>query len=396
MGFLSQKSEGRKVVLIFDIGSGSVGGAIALVSPSESPMILYSTRADISFTSETNGGRLVSLMVRALSEVMLALVHEGFVHAGLSAKRPKIDEAIVSLSAPWIISRTFTLHLRNAKPARITEAVFHTLLREEEKDSSHRTLPKGSVEMERKLIKSVLNGYETSEPYGKDAVDAEFTLCSSYSLPKITDKISDAITHLIHTSHITFHSFSLLSFAVLRDLYPQSENFIFLDVSGEQSEVSVVKKSVLLETLSFPLGKNHLIRALSKDAGIPSASAETFLSLQQEQKGEGALYDRAKGVSSAFEAQWLSHFLKTMETFSQELFLPKTLFLTADTSMASRVTNAISTGDFSKFTLASMPFEVHFINGESLSPSIHQNPSGSADPFLMLETLFASRLHSGA
>lgn len=379
---------------MFDIGSGSVGGAIALIGATEPPMLLYSTRSDILFTSETNGVRLLSLMARALSEVMLALAHEGFARAGLSAKRPKVAEAIVSLSAPWTVSRTFTLHLRNTKPARITEPVFQALLNEEKKNTSTRTLPKGSVEMERKLIKSVLNGYETSLPYGRDAVDAEFTLCSSYSLPKITEKVSDTIAQLIHTPSITFHSFSLLSFATLRDLYPQNENFIFLDVSGEQSEVSVVKKSVLLETISFPLGKNHLIRALAEEAGIPPASAETFLSLQHEQRGAGSLYEYVKKVSSVFEAQWLAYFFKTMEAFSAELFLPKVLFLTADTALAPRIKSAITKGDFSRFTLASLPFDVQCVNSESLNPYLHQNPSGSADPFLMLLTLFSARLRS--
>lgn len=387
---------GRDVVLILDIGSGSVGGAIAFSSSHEPPTILYSTRTEILFRHEADSSRLLSLMLRALSEVMLAITHEGFEASGLSTKRPKISEVLVSLSAPWTISKTTFLHLKNQKPTRITETVFETLLEDAEKTRTPNELPKGSVGIEKKLIRSVLNGYETSNPYGKEATEAEFTVLSSFSLPKITEKISDVVTHLAHTENVSFHSFSLLSFATLRDIFPTTSSFIFMDVSGEQTEVSIVKKNVLVETITFPYGKNHLIRALSTDNSIPGSSAESFIRLFHDNKGTGKLYDKAMETCDAFQKDWLSHFLKAIATFSEELFLPKTLFLTADAIMIPIIKDSIGKGDFTKFTLASAPFETTIINENLLTPYVHVNPSLVVDPFLLIETLFASHIRTSA
>lgn len=394
MNLLAGKKGGSEVLLVFDIGSGSVGGAIALVSSDGPPAILYSTRSEILFTREASSNRLLSLCLRALSEVMLALLHEGFPKSGLSAKHPRVKEALVSLSAPWTASRTSFLHLRNPKPMRITESVFQALLHEAEKSRIERE-PKGSVEIEKKLVRSVLNGYETASPYGKEATEAEFTLCSSFSLPKITEKITEMITHLVHPEHLSFHSFSLLSFATLRDIHPQSESFIFMDVSGEQTEVSIVKKSVPLETISFPFGKNHLVRALA-NAGLPPATAESFMKLHVENKGDGRLYEKATGVFEAFGDEWLKHFLRAVATFSEEMFLPKTLYLTSDDTISPVIQAAIAKGDFSKFTLASAPFEITLVDGAALQQYAHIDPSLTIDPFLTLETLFAARLRTSA
>ncbi|PIQ68586.1 MAG: hypothetical protein COV91_03235 [Candidatus Taylorbacteria bacterium CG11_big_fil_rev_8_21_14_0_20_46_11] len=395
MGFLTANIDAKEILIILDIGSGSVGGAIVLSSHHKPPTILYSTRSEILFRHEVQGSRLLSLMLRALSEVMLAITHEGFEKSGLTNKRSPISEVFVSLSAPWTISKTTFLHFKNAKPTRITESVFETLLEEAGKTQDQSKLPKGSVEIEKKLVQSILNGYETDTPFGKEAREAEFTVLSSFSLPKITEKISDIVTHLLHVKHLSFHSFSLLSFATIRDIFPTQDAFIFMDVSGEQTEVSVVKKNVLVETITFPYGKNQLIRMLSTDAQTPSGSAESFIRLYHDKKGKGKLYDRAVEVCSAFKSDWLTHFLKSLATFSEELFLPRTLYLTADTVILPLIKDAIAEGDFTKFTLASVPFETTIINENLLTPYVHVNPSLVVDPFLILEAIFASHLRSG-
>src|SRR3989338_2442924 len=112
MSLFSPKKE-SDCMLIFDIGSGSVGGAIVLTSRIHPPTVLYNFRSEIRFQEEATSLRLLSLMLQALSQVVLALSHEGFDSAGFGTHRPRIKEAVVSLSAPWILSRTSFLRLRS-------------------------------------------------------------------------------------------------------------------------------------------------------------------------------------------------------------------------------------------------------------------------------------------
>jgi len=385
---LLQQGRKRDALLIFDVGSGSVGGAIVLDGKGQPPTVLYGTRSDIHFQQELTASRLLSLCLRALSEVVLALEHEGFDKAGFAGRRPTVAEAVVSLSAPWTVSKTSFLRVRNERPVRITETMFKALLDDDWRRAAA-TVPKGGVEIEHKLIKSVLNGYETAEPYGKEALTAEFTTVTSYSLPKVTEKITDIISHRLHTKAISFHSFSLLSFAVLRELFPANENFVFVDVSGEQTEVSVVKNNVSLETISFPFGKNYVIRALERDGKLPPAGAESFMKLYGEGKMEGKLTDKAATIISRCEEEWLRHFFRALAQFSEEVFLPETLYLAADGHVAPLIERIVKKGDFSKFTLASAPFKTLIIDETVLGPYIR---TSFADPFISLIALAASRL----
>ena len=382
------------VFLVFDIGSGSVGGALILTSATHTPTLLYSFRSEIPFQEEATGLRLLSLMLRALSQVVLAIVHEGFEVAGFGSHRPRIQEALISLSAPWVISKTFFLRLRNKEPMLITENVFTGLLQESEKnaESEDKDIPKGSVQIEQKLIKSVLNGYETSLPYGKLAYEAEFAVLGGFSVPRVTEKITDTITQLLHAKHLTFHSFSLIAFAMLRELYPAEENFLFADISGEQTEISVAKKGVLVETVTFPFGKNHLIRSLKKDTNIPAGGASALFKLYAEDAGTGKLFERTKKLLDTAGKDWQTRFMKTLSDFSGEVFLPKTLFLTADDDVLPIFKKAIASGDVSSFTISSSPFQIIAVQGGTLSPLIRTGTSYSHDPFIEMVSAFANRV----
>ena len=194
MTLFSKKKE-SECLLVFDIGSGSVGGAIVLTSKAHTPTILYSFRTDIPFQEVAAGRRLSSLMLRSLSQVVAALSREGFEIAGFGTKRPRIKKILVSLSAPWVASMTSFLSLKNKEATTITEEVFNALFLHSANasDSPRSITPKGSVKIEELLIKASLNGYETSAPYGKEALSAEFVIFSSFSLPRLTESITELL-----------------------------------------------------------------------------------------------------------------------------------------------------------------------------------------------------------
>lgn len=390
--FSSKKESG--CVLVFDIASGSVGGAIVLTSKTHIPTVLYSFRSEMPFQEEARGARLLSLMLRSLSEVILAITHEGFSSAGFGANRPVIKEVIVSLSAPFVVSRTSFLKLRNKEPSLITSDVFFALLRhtKEEEANEENLLPKGGVCIEQKLIKSVLNGYETSSPYGKTATEAEFAVFESFSVPQLSDKISDTLTHLIHPKHISFHAFSLIAFSTIREQYPEQQDFMTADISAEQTEIGMVKKGVLVETVTFPFGRNHFIREVQKRLRVPFSGISAFLKLYREGKGVGPLFEKTRKLLQASEVEWLSQFMKTLSVFSEEMFLPTAIFLTVDDDVAHLFRHAIDGNDFSKFTLSAATLNTTLVSDDSLHPLVTSAPSAVKDPFIALVSVFSNRL----
>lgn len=393
---LFSKGKDSECLLVFDIGSGSVGGAIVFAPKDRIPAILYSFRSSIPFQGEATGPRLLSLMLRALTEVVLALCREGFATAGLGSKHPRIKEAIVSLSAPWIVSKTSSLQLHSREPMTITGEVFASLLSHsaEEIRPSGATVPKNGVQVEQRLIKSILNGYETSFPYEKEARDAEFVIVSSFSVPKVTEGIADTITRLVQPKAVNFHSFALVAFMALRRLHPRSEHFMLVDVSGEQTELCIVRKGILIQTITFPFGRNHLIRTLKRNAGVPASGAEAFFKLYADASGTGKTFERIKTVLEHAEEHWRNEFVRALAGLSEELFLPASLFLAADSDVLPIFKRAIEQGDWSSFRISRGAFRITPITAESLASLIRWDAAERQDPFITLVSSFASRSHS--
>lgn len=395
MSFLSPKAE-SDVFLAIDIGSGSVGGALVLASKANAPTILYSFRSEILFQDAATGARLLSLMLRSLSQVMIAITREGFYAAGIAEHHTKVREVLVSLGAPWVISRTSFLRLSNENPTRITTRVFAGLLEhsEQELHSAHKEkeIPLGSTQIEQKLIKSILNGYETSSPYEKEAREADFCVFTSFSLPRITDRVVGVIHEHLQPKHISFHSFSLLAFATLRELPEHPEDFIIIDASGEQTEVAIVKRGILAETATFPLGRNSFIRAVRGETEAVSSGASAMLRLYAEGNGTGRAFERAKKIFVAKESEWQRELGNVLTIFSEEVFLPRMIFLTADDATMPLFSRAIGSADWSSLTLSPGSLRVTSVSAELLTSLLHWSSSEHHDPFLGLIASSGSRI----
>ena len=392
MGLFSAQKD-SDCMLIFDIGSGSVGGAILLASATHTPSLLYSFRSEIPLHSNTTGRRLLSHMLRSLSEVVLAVTEEGFKVAGFGANPPRITEVFISLSAPWIISKTSFLSLHNEKPELLTPAVFTTLL----EHSRAERIPQepgmqNCIEIEQKLIKAVLNGYETAVPYGKKASDVDFAVFGSFSVARITEQIAETISRHIHAKHSSFHSFSMIAFAVLRELYPKEESFLIVDISGEQTEISIVKNRILVEMMTFPSAKNHLLRLLERGSSVPFSGTTTMLKLHTENGSMGPMAEKiARSIEQA-KKEWLGKFSEALSTFSTEVFLPHRVFLTADDDVSPIFAQAIHEGSFSRFAMSAALFDVTELRNDPLASLVSWSPAQAPDVFISLIAAVANRL----
>lgn len=375
--------------LVLDIGSGSVGAALALLSRTHSPTVLYTTRESIPLQAGVSGTRLHSLMLRTLAHVMLGVVAEGFHAAGWSGRRPSIREATIVLGAPWTTSQTTFHQLSHTEPLPVSERVLAKLLAEDDKETT-RPGDGETVRIEEKLIQVTLDGYETSRPFGKAATDALFTVFSSFAPLTLIRGIEDAVSHSLHTHHSSFHSFSLAAFAAVRELFPEQEHFLLADVSGELTELALVKRQALLESATFPIGKNALIRALREETGVPASGAETFLKLHAEGRATGALAARGEQTVRSFTDEWMRRFTETLASFSEETFLPRILFLTADDDTAPLITRLIKGAETVQFSFSSEPLSVQTVTAETFHSALRWSDVAHRDPFLALETVFGN------
>jgi cell division ATPase FtsA len=264
------KKNKKEVVLILDIGSGSVAGSFVEFNIGQDPRVLYVKRVPIKLFLTLSGERFKKAMLESLSITLNDLNKNGLRQLE-SYSNNRVKKVYCSLASPWFVSQTKTLVVKEDKEFTITAKFISDLLQKEEDSFENSNLSKyssnkrhASEVIERKLIDVRLNGYKVKDPIGKKAQSAEFDIFLSMSQATILDSIEDVLSKYFLTEEINFHSFTLVSFSAIRDIYESVSSFLFLDITGEVTDISIIKLGTILKTASFPVGKNSVIREVTK------------------------------------------------------------------------------------------------------------------------------------
>src|ERR1035437_8460993 len=126
MGFLFGSKKKEKIVAIFDIGSGSVGGAFARI-PTDGkgvPFIMKSksVRNDIKYHENFNFDLFLKDMIDALSQSANSLYNK---------KIGAPDEIVCVLASPWYLSETRTVKMSKDEPFTFSKSIASELIQKE-------------------------------------------------------------------------------------------------------------------------------------------------------------------------------------------------------------------------------------------------------------------------
>ena len=121
MGIFSKK-EKKELVLLFDIGSSSVGAALFYKQASGVPDIIYTVRRPITLENKINIDRFLHLTIEALKIVANDICMKGF---------GAPTEIYCVLSSPWHASQTRVLKLIKDTPIIFTQKLADELIAKE-------------------------------------------------------------------------------------------------------------------------------------------------------------------------------------------------------------------------------------------------------------------------
>ena len=390
MSFFSfSKKRASRATLILDIGSKSVGGAIYQKTDTGGAKLLYTGREQIAFQKELKGERLLAVALNSLSTLLVHIEKYGIEHL--------VEKVVLVVSSPWHASETKTLSLKLPKPTVITKAMVDELLSEEEKLFEEKKKSENqevSYEVfERKIIEMRLNGYPTATPYGKIAERLDIHLFGSIISSTALSEIRKTVQRHFPVESFFYHTFSAVAFASLRDHFSELQSFLVIQVGGEVTDITIIKKGLIVETVSFPLGHNGLLRSLEEICGLyPHCTLEAVLSLHKGAKIDN--YDRAK-VETAIantKKSWLGYFDSAIANFSEETFLPKDVFLFEEVPYASVFEEFLREASAGQFTITAEPFVVKVIDQTAQSLFSEIGKGVQSDPILSMEARFSARV----
>ncbi len=388
MGFIfSTKKE--KLVAIFDIGSGSIGGAMVRVplDGKTIPKILKTVKNEIKIFEKFNFKRFIDEMSLTLNLTASHLYNK---------KIGAPDEIYCFLSSPWYISETNTIRMTKDKPFIFTKNLANELIEKEiskliEIYKEKYSTTNGTAEiMEQHTTSVSLNGYIVNEPLGMKCQTLEMNMVISLSPQICLDKIRETLSKTFHHTKISFSSFTLATFFAIRDKYIDQDSYLLIDISGEITDIGIVTNGILKATLSFPFGKKTFFNYMCTKLEIELRDAKELFKLYNENNLSAEFKEKAIPLFKSIEKSWGESFDGCLNTLPHILVLPNTIFLTADNDIKDWFANVLRDENYTQSKISASSRRVITLDGPEFL-NMCEVKEGNCDPFLMVESISVMR-----
>lgn len=395
--FFFREKRDDTLALVIDIGSASIGTALIQFNIKKSrlntkvgPHILATNRETIPFQDTLMPTPFLFAMNRALERSLKNIqTHlEG---------RSAPAHIYCTLSSPWFISKTRNIQIARQNAFKVDEKMLTVVLNddiERLKEELMDTLPiRDTVVIEKKITQMKLNGYEIKNPYGKITSQMEITATISLSSDKVIESIEREIGHYFHPKSIHFGSFPLAAYSAVRDIFPEQKNFLFVDITGEATDVSLIENDLIVGTVSFSRGKNFFVRAISAEFKTLHEEASALLGMFLRDALNGKSREAVAAVVRRGYTEWSTRFEKSLVALTKESQTPPAVFFTSDSDVMTLFEGLINKlmpmTDSHEENSPKVQYIDHFI----VTPFATFETGMIRDPFLAIEALFAEKLN---
>lgn len=373
--------------VIIDIGSGSIGLATVLLEKGRVPTLIYSSRKDFKVERNLNPRILLTNTVEILRSSIAEMQKKG-------VDNP--SDIFCFLSPHLVASETRTINIKFDKTTKISEAMINDLVEKELGQSGSIAMrvvgDNSQIMFEKKIMGVRLNGYETASVNNKFANTVEIAVFSTISSKNILDSIKNVVINSFHHTQVEFHSFPFAYFNALRDIFKSEQDFVFMDIGSEITDISLVKDGVFIKSTTFPHGKNRLLRQLvdktKKDESIVKSMLANYI--------ENAIVERQKTdfslILSSVGAEWAETVKSILNEMSNETKLPGNLFILVDNDVEDIFRGFISSMHISEITVLNKEPEWKFLTSVELNKFCENRSGEQNDPFLIISAIFVNKL----
>ncbi|MDE2031192.1 MAG: hypothetical protein KGI58_02975 [Patescibacteria group bacterium] len=385
MSFLFSSTEEEQIVAIFDIGTGSVGGAIARIPKNKNkiPTIIKSVRTEIITEDNLDFNIFLDDTLKALHTSAKSL-YEGMVGAP--------NEIICVLSSPWYLSETRVVKMTREHSFIFSNKLADDLLHKEisalniSYEKKYKNMDSAPEVIEHNIMGVSLNGYLVDEPIGKRSSSVEMHMAISLSPKFCLDKIRRVISKTFHSIPVSFSSFVMSSYLAVRNKYVTPDSYLLLDIGGEITDVAIITKGILKASLSFPFGKKTFFTYMSTKLDVDLRDAKELFNLYSTNKLSDRKRKKVEPLFQSIEKSWNEAFNECINTLPHILTLPNTIFVTADADIREWFVNIIRNEPYIQSMVPGHKTTIITLEGPEFL-TMCSVKDGTCDPYLMVEAI---------
>lgn len=340
MNFLSKifSPAHSESLVLMDISAGSVAGAYAHYREGQIPAIVYARRLPIEIRAEEPHE---NAMIRALAVLGSDLIREGAPAIARFTGSGRADTVLVSVDAPWQETNVRTELFEKKTPFVFTKTMVVTALKKTG------VATPGKLLVDQSIIGTILNGYETREPYGKKISRSAIIVLTSLIDEKVSGEIVKVLRSLFHTKDILSIAGSSLRYQAMRTVFPHERSALILDAIGPLLSISLVRKGFLV-----------------------------------------AVDEMTEGISIGDTDLWMQKVVGELTELSKRYPLPRTIFLLARETDIAALESALSAAKLSGLWLSDNPPTIVPVIASHLKNFVRQATVASPDMPLLLMALF--------
>lgn len=383
----------KEISVMFHIGSGSVGGYLVRFSKTSRPEIFYANNIPIPFQKNLNLERYFRLMIKTFDLVAQDVQKQGLLHLNFTGLRNYgIRNAFYILSSPWCVSQTKIIKIKKDKPFEMSIDLLERIVSEQEKKFLSDDLIDDSIIIEKKIIEAKLNGYRIADVYGKKTKEVELSFFLTSASESTLKELKNTAHRHFNFRSSYFHSFALSSFFAIRDIYPDKENFMYLDVHEELTDISIVKDNVFVESVSFPIGKNFFMRQLSEKLRVSVGEAYSLMNLYFSDKCNPTTSQKIQASINLPLKTWSDNFHSVLTSLSLNMYLPRTIFIMENDELGVFLVKRLKEEKFSQFSLTEESFDVIMLDNKKMSEYCKSAKNFKKELSAELECVFLNKV----
>ncbi len=384
---LSKKYNKEKIIAIFDIGSGSVGGALVKISKNKNPLVIFSIRNDINFHKELNYEDFVNSMSITLKKTAENLLNKKIIAP---------SGIFCVLSSPWYTSENRVINSNKNKRFVFTEKMASKLLDNEIREilNSHKVKYSDPFDLsnvpdiiEKHVLSVSLDGKNIVYPVGKKYTNLSMNLIVSFSTRFCISKIKEALNTVFHHEKINFLSFASATHLVLRDKYIGENSYLLLDVAGEITDISLIEDGLLRNTASFPFGRKTILKYVSNSLNIDLREALSLLKLYNKGNLFSSHKELITPIIEKVRTEWHNYFNNAVSSIGSSLsIIPRNIFVTSDDDIKDFIIAILNNTENYNILHNNPRYHVNSIESGDLL-SVCDFACGYHDPFIMIDAV---------
>jgi cell division ATPase FtsA len=339
--------------LVFNISSGSVSGGVIRFTEAPGENVSFYAKEIIPFQKEISVPKHLELMKTSLNTLADKIRKNC---------QKKIDRVFYIFSSPWCASQTKTIRVKESKTFKVTSDYLNHLIDEQEK-TFQTDITKAGKAIERKIIQVKLNGYIVDDFYNKSTKELEVSVFFTVVPENVLQTVEQAVSKVFLVNDVWCHSLALTCQSIIKNFYPQKNDFIYIDISEEITDISIIMNNIMVNNVTLPLGRNDFIRELSKVLNVSKEIADSQISIHNAKANDDLGSMKLAVAMDKAGLDWLSKISQILNDLREKVYVPDSIFLIVSNDLIP----------FLKEKIEKQDFKVVLLDNKKIKPPIPGN-----------------------